>query len=61
MPPARDGRVARTAHPTVPPQVERELTALGHALSEPILALAHLPQIESRRARYDQHAAAPIR
>jgi len=50
----------------VPPQVEYELTALGHSLSEPILALGswaqrHLPQIESQWARYDQNAAAPIR
>ena len=55
----RDGMVSRTVHPTVPPQVEYELTALGHSLSEPILALGSwaqrpLPQIESQRARYDR-------
>jgi DNA-binding HxlR family transcriptional regulator len=54
----RDGMVSRTVHPTVPPQVEYELTGLGHSLSEPVMALGdwalrHLPQIESNRARYD--------
>ena len=54
----RDGMVSRTVHPTVPPQVEYELTSLGHSLSEPVIqlgswALAHLPQIETNRSRYD--------
>lgn len=58
----RDGMVARTVHPTVPPQVEYELTTLGHSLSEPVLALGdwamrHLPQIERHRARYDEGGA----
>lgn len=54
----RDGMVARIVHPTVPPQVEYELTELGHSLAGPVLALAdwsfaHLSRIEAHRAAYD--------
>ena len=54
----RDGMVARIVHPTVPPQVEYELTELGRSLAVPVLALAdwsfaHLSQIEAHRAAYD--------
>ena len=54
----RDGMVLRTVHPTVPPQVEYELTALGHSLSEPVIALGawahrHIAEIDGHRARYD--------
>ena len=57
----RDGMVIRTVHPTVPPQVEYALTALGHSLSEPVMSLgqwaqSHMPQIEDSRARYDRGA-----
>ncbi|WP_280356175.1 winged helix-turn-helix transcriptional regulator [Nocardia otitidiscaviarum] len=34
-----DGFVTRTVHPTIPPRVEYELTALGRSLAEPIAAL----------------------
>jgi DNA-binding HxlR family transcriptional regulator len=55
----RDGMVTRTVHPTVPPQVEYALTALGHSLSEPVRALGewattNMGVIEEARGRYDQ-------
>lgn len=59
----RDGMVARTVRPTVPPQVEYELTPLGRSLAEPVLALAawsfaHMTQIHANRAAYDGLALA---
>ncbi|HET7901532.1 MAG TPA: helix-turn-helix domain-containing protein [Candidatus Nanopelagicales bacterium] len=55
----RDGLVARTVHPEVPPRVEYELTHVGRTLIEPLDALdawarEHLPVIEESRARYDE-------
>lgn len=60
----RDGMVTRTVHPTVPPQVEYELTLLGRSLSEPVMQLGewvqgHVDEIEANRARYD-HKTSPI-
>ena len=54
----RDGMVARSVHPTVPPQVEYALTDLGRSLAEPVMALAdwtfaNLPAIHANRAAYD--------
>lgn len=54
----RDGLVTRTSYPEIPPRVEYELTALGHTLLEPVLALALWAHtngegIENNRARFD--------
>ncbi|WP_371503070.1 helix-turn-helix transcriptional regulator [Kitasatospora sp. NBC_00374] len=51
-----DGFITRTVHPTIPPQVEYDLTKLGQSLAGPITALrqwteAHINEIERARAR----------
>jgi DNA-binding HxlR family transcriptional regulator len=57
----RDGLVARTVFPEVPPRVEYELTAMGRTLIQPALTLAEWavdnnPHIEANQAAYDsQH------
>ena len=55
----RDGLVARTVTPTIPPRVDYELTALGRSLAEPVQALGrwaylHLDEIDHARANYDR-------
>ncbi len=55
----RDGMVARTVHPTVPPQVEYALTALGRSLADPIRELGfwagtNIAEIESNRSTFDE-------
>jgi DNA-binding HxlR family transcriptional regulator len=55
----RDGLVTRTVHPTVPPQVEYELTAMGHSLTYLVKALAdwsaeHRDTIERARREWDE-------
>ena len=37
----QDGILTRTVHPTVPPQVEYELTPLGKTLIQPLNTLCH--------------------
>ncbi len=54
----RDGLVSRHYHPTIPPKVEYELTALGHSLREPVSVLAHWAldnhaAIDAARAAFD--------
>lgn len=54
----RDGLVSRTVHPTIPPRVDYELTALGRSLQDPVQALgawafANLPAIQDARTRFD--------
>jgi DNA-binding HxlR family transcriptional regulator len=54
----RDGLVTRTIFPTIPPRVDYELTALGHTLLEPVLAISqwaerHREEIQASRLRFD--------
>lgn len=58
----RDGLVARTVHPTVPPRVDYALTPMGHTLLDTVGALIEwaderLPEIDAARAAYDRRSA----
>lgn len=62
----RDGLVHREAQPTNPPRVDYELTPLGHAVAERLLALIGLveermPEVLTARARYDEERGATVR
>lgn len=61
----REGLVARTVHPVIPPKVEYRLTPLGLSLSAAFCGVwmwaeKHLGQIELARARYDRQSAATV-
>ena len=54
----RDGLVARTVHPEVPPRVDYRLTPLGESLGEAVCGLwtwveDHLDRVEEARRSYD--------
>ena len=61
----RDGLVARTVYPEVPPRVEYALTPLGATLRQLVRGLvawsgAHLVEIDAARSAYDaRHGKAP--
>jgi DNA-binding HxlR family transcriptional regulator len=55
----RDGLVARTVHPVIPPKVEYKLTELGHSLSYAFCGVwkwaeQNLDEIEKARACFDE-------
>jgi DNA-binding HxlR family transcriptional regulator len=62
----RDGLVARTVYPEVPPRVEYSLTPLGTTLRQIIRGLvawsgAHLGEVDDARASYDAKHGPPAR
>jgi len=62
----RDGFVARTAYPVVPPHVEYELTELGRSLQHPLRALEqwaveNMDGVVTRQGAYDERLASSAR
>jgi DNA-binding HxlR family transcriptional regulator len=60
----RDGLVARTVYPEVPPRVEYTLTRLGATLRQLVRGLvewsgAHLNEVDAARAAYDARNRRP--
>ena len=60
----RDGLVARTVYPEVPPRVEYTLTRLGKTLRQLVRGLidwsgAHLTEVDAARAAYDAKHGRP--
>ena len=58
----REGLIARTVHPVIPPKVEYKLTPLGYSLGAAfcgvwLWAEKHLAEIEGARIAFDQRAA----
>lgn len=55
---ARDGMITRTVHPTIPPQVDYELTGIGRSFARAVFALSdwsrdHKDAIADARERWD--------
>jgi DNA-binding HxlR family transcriptional regulator len=62
----RDGLVARTVYPEVPPRVEYSLTPLGVTLRQIVRGLVawagdHLEEVDAARAAYDARNGPPAR
>lgn len=58
----REGLIARTVHPVIPPKVEYKLTELGLSLGAAFCGVwmwaeRHLEQVERARAAFDQRSA----